>query len=157
MRRWGRLPSPRRGLSCQLSREGRGFVADQMAIHHLPEKRQLPTSNPPGRLQSCSIRAVRPGDNRTPRLKLWIPAFAGWMGWEQIPLCGKTLQSSCQIPHLLQTNSTIQTLVLQRRVILQGNSWADFEAGNERVRVSRDERSVAEEEDLSVFSHNPSL
>ena len=30
-----------------------------------------------GRLQSCSIRAVRPGDNRTPRLKLWIPAFAG--------------------------------------------------------------------------------
>ena len=48
-------------------------------------------------------------------------------------------------------------LVLQRRVILQGNSWADFEAGNERVRVSRDERSVAEEEDLSVFSHNASL
>ena len=33
--------------------------------------------------------------------------------------------------------STIRTLngalVLQRRVILQGNSWADFEAGNERV------------------------
>ena len=49
------------------------------------------------------------------------------------------------------------SLILQRRVILQGNSWADFEAGNERVRVSRDERSVAEEEDLSVFSHNPSL
>ncbi len=48
-------------------------------------------------------------------------------------------------------------LVLQRRVILQGNSWADFEAGNERVRVSHDERSVAEEEDLSVFSHNASL
>ena len=45
-------------------------------------------------------------------------------------------------------------LVLQRRVVLQGNSWADFEAGNERVRVSHDERSVAEEEDLSVFSHN---
>ena len=49
------------------------------------------------------------------------------------------------------------SLVLQRRVILQGNSWADFEAGNERVRVSHDERSVAEEEDLSVFSHNASL
>ena len=48
-------------------------------------------------------------------------------------------------------------LVLQRRVVLQGNSWADFEAGNERVRVSHDERSVAEEEDLSVFSHNASL
>ena len=48
-------------------------------------------------------------------------------------------------------------LVLQRRVILQGNSWADFEAGNERVRVSHDERSVAEEEDLNVFSHNASL
>ena len=31
------------------------------------------------------------------------------------------------------------------------------EAGNERVRVSHDERSVAEEEDLSVFSHNASL
>ena len=45
-----------------------------------------------------------------------------------------------------------QQLVLQRRVVLQGNSWADFEAGNERVRVSHDERSVAEEEDLSVFS-----
>ena len=52
---------------------------------------------------------------------------------------------------------TVAQLVLQRRVILQGNSWADFEAGNERVRVSRDERSVAEEEDLSVFSHNASL
>ncbi len=51
----------------------------------------------------------------------------------------------------------IDDLVLQRRVILQGNSWADFEAGNERVRVSHDERSVAEEEDLSVFSHNASL
>ena len=51
----------------------------------------------------------------------------------------------------------VSHLVLQRRVILQGNSWADFEAGNERVRVSRDERSVAEEEDLSVFSHNASL
>ncbi len=50
-----------------------------------------------------------------------------------------------------------RVLVLQRRVILQGNSWADFEAGNERVRVSHDERSVAEEEDLSVFSHNASL
>ena len=48
-------------------------------------------------------------------------------------------------------------LILQRRVVLQGNSWADFEAGNERVRVSHDERSVAEEEDLSVFSHNASL
>ena len=48
-------------------------------------------------------------------------------------------------------------LVLQRRVILQGNSWADFEAGKERVRVSHDERSVAEEEDLNVFSHNASL
>ena len=48
-------------------------------------------------------------------------------------------------------------LVLQRRVVIQGNSWADFEAGNERVRVSHDERSVAEEEDLSVFSHNSSL
>ena len=35
-------------------------------------------------------------------------------------------------------------LVLQRRVVLQGNSWADFETGNERVRVSHDERSVAE-------------
>ena len=45
-----------------------------------------------------------------------------------------------------------QPLVLQRRVVLQGNSWADFETGNERVRVSHDERSVAEEEDLSVFS-----
>ena len=53
--------------------------------------------------------------------------------------------------------SRIASLILQRRVILQGNSWADFEAGNERVRVSRDERSVAEEEDLSVFSHNASL
>ena len=53
--------------------------------------------------------------------------------------------------------SVVVILVLQRRVILQGNSWADFEAGNERVRVSRDERSVAEEEDLSVFSHNASL
>ena len=48
-------------------------------------------------------------------------------------------------------------LVLQRLVVLQGNSWADFEAGNQRVRVSHDERSVAEEEDLSVFSHNASL
>ena len=48
-------------------------------------------------------------------------------------------------------------LVLQRRVIPQGNSWADFEAGDERVRVSHDERSVAEEEDLSMFSHNASL
>ena len=46
---------------------------------------------------------------------------------------------------------------LQRRVVLQGNSRADFEAGNERARVSHDERSVAEEEDLSVFSHNASL
>ena len=52
---------------------------------------------------------------------------------------------------------TYNPLVLQRRVVLQGNSWADFEAGNERVRVSHDERSVAEEEDLSVFSHNASL
>ena len=50
-----------------------------------------------------------------------------------------------------------EPLVLQRRVVLQGNSWADFEAGNERVRVSHDERSVAEEEDLIVFSHNASL
>ena len=48
-------------------------------------------------------------------------------------------------------------LVLQRRVILQDNSCAHFEAGNERVRVSHDERSVAGEEDPSVFSHNPSL
>ena len=54
-------------------------------------------------------------------------------------------------------NEDASSLVLQRRVILQGNSWADFEAGNERVRVSHDERSVAEEEDLSVFSHNASL
>ncbi len=56
-----------------------------------------------------------------------------------------------------QESGSIVNLVLQRRVILQGNSWADFEAGNERVRVSHDERSVAEEEDLSVFSHNASL
>ena len=56
-----------------------------------------------------------------------------------------------------RTSQCVWSLVLQRRVILQGNSWADFEAGNERVRVSRDERSVAEEEDLSVFSHNASL
>ena len=49
------------------------------------------------------------------------------------------------------------SLVLQRRVVLQGNSWADFEVVDERVRASHDERSVAEEEDLSVFSHNASL
>ena len=42
-------------------------------------------------------------------------------------------------------------LVLQRRVILQDNSCTHFEAGNERVRVSHDERSVAGEEDPSVF------
>ena len=56
-----------------------------------------------------------------------------------------------------RAGSPLDSLVLQRRVVLQGNSWADFEAGNERVRVSHDERSVAEEEDLSVFSHNASL
>ena len=59
--------------------------------------------------------------------------------------------------HLVAHHLQPGLLVLQRRVILQGNSWADFEAGNERVRVSHDERSVAEEEDLSVFSHNASL
>ena len=52
---------------------------------------------------------------------------------------------------ILNSLTSGHCLVLQRRVILQGNSWADFEAGNERVRVSHDERSVAEEEDLSVF------
>ena len=51
----------------------------------------------------------------------------------------------------------VTVLVLQRRVILQDNSCAHFEAGNERVRVSHDEQSVAGEEDPSVFSHNPSL
>ena len=34
-----------------------------------------------GRLQSCSIRADGLEDGRTPRLGLWIPAFAGKTGW----------------------------------------------------------------------------
>ena len=34
------------------------------------------------------------GYGRTPRLELWIPAFAGKTGWGHIPLYGRTLQSS---------------------------------------------------------------
>ena len=68
-----------------------------------------------------------------------------------------TWPEGCPVPVYRDTGTMVQALVLQRRVVLQGNSWADFEAGNERVRVSHDERSVAEEEDLSVFSHNASL
>ena len=43
----------------------------------LDMENQIRDQNHPGRLQSCSIRAVRPGDNRTPRLKLRVPALAG--------------------------------------------------------------------------------
>ena len=34
------------------------------------------------------------GHGRTPRLELWIPAFAGKTGWGHILLYGRTLQSS---------------------------------------------------------------
>ena len=34
------------------------------------------------------------GYGRTPRLELWIPAFAGKTGWGHIPLYGRTLQLS---------------------------------------------------------------
>ncbi len=119
-----------RTLPCQRTRQSRG-----PRPRPIRRQRRGPLPRQPQRQRRGPLprQPQRQRRDPLPRLPGWLLSTTGW------------------------TKISGSVLILQRRVLLQGNSWADFEAGNERVRVSHDERSVAEEEDLGVFSHNASL